>query len=232
MSIVPPSRLGKIEFYESHIAPWTTNAAGIGLTPAAVTALATLTTQARAAYNAAEAARQAARTATQNFYDKVRALHNGAGAGQDMIDAIRLHAQSKNDLNVYILAQIPAPSAPATTPPPGTPFDFTVGLLQNGALELKWKCNNPSGTQGTIYEVRRSTTGAGGSMVFVGASGVRSFVDETLPMGSTPTTYQITAVRSTSRGNPAQFTVNFGTMGPGLTTIESVTQGGPVKMAA
>jgi hypothetical protein len=39
-------------------------------------------------------------------------------------------------------------------------------------------------------------------------------------------------VRSTSRGNPAQFTVNFGTMGPGLTTIESVTQGGPVKMAA
>ena len=68
-------------------------------------------------------------------------------------------------------------------------------------------------------------------MVFVGASGVRSFVDETRPMGSTPTTYQITAVRSTSRGNPAQFTVNFGTMGPGL-TIESVTQGGPVKMAA
>jgi hypothetical protein len=69
-------------------------------------------------------------------------MHNGPGAGADMIQAIRNHAESKNDPNVYVLAQIPAPATPGVTPPPGTPFDFTVGLLQNGALELKWKCNN------------------------------------------------------------------------------------------
>jgi len=66
---------------------------------------------------------------------------------------------------------------------------------------------------------------------FVGASGVKTFTDETLPSGSAPVTYQITAVRSTSRGNPAQFTVNFGIGGPGL-TIASITEGSNVKLAA
>lgn len=239
MGIVPDTRIGKIEFYEAHAlagGPWATNAAAIGLTAAQVAALGTLTTQARAAFNAAEAARQAAKAATQNFYDKVRAMHNGPGAGSDMIQAIRNWAESKDDPNVYVLAQIPPPATPGTTPPPGTPFDFTIGLLQNGALELKWKCNNPSGTQGTIYEVkRRIGGGASGPFTFVGASGVKAFTDDTVPAGSPSVTYQITAVRSTQRGNPAQFTVNFGVGGPGL-TIESVTTeggtGGPVKLAA
>lgn len=232
MSVVPESRLGKIQFYESHTlagGPWATNAVAIGLLPTSVTTLGTLTMQARAAYNAAEAARQAAKTATQNLYDKVRALHSGPGAGQDMIDTIRLWAETKNDLNVYTLAQIPPPATPGTTPPPGTPFEFTVGLLQNGALALKWKCNNPSGTQGTIYEVKRKI--GSGAFNFVGASGVKTFTDETLPNGSAPATYQVTAVRSTSRGNPAQFTVNFGIGGPGL-TIASITEGGAMKIAA
>jgi hypothetical protein len=229
MGVVPDTRIGKIEFYEAHITPWTSNAAGIGLTPASVTALGTLTTAARAAYNAHLAAREAARAATDNFYDKVRAMHSNPGAGSDMIQTIKTYAETKNDPNVYVLAQIPPPAAPGTTPPPGTPFEFTVGLLQNGALELKWKCNNPSGTQGTIYEVKRSVNG--GAFNFVGATGVKSFTDDTLPSGATPATYQVTAVRSTARGNPAQFTVNFGIGGPGL-TIASVVESGPVKLAA
>ena len=236
MGVIPDSRLGKIQFYESHTlagGPWATNAAAIGLTPTSVTTLATLTTQARAAYNAAESARQAAKTATQNLYDKVRALHNGPGAGQDMIDTIRLWAETKNDPNVYTLAQIPPPATPGTTPPPGTPFEFTVGLLQNGALALKWKCNNPSGTQGTIYEVKRKIGSSTGAFNFVGASGVKTFTDQTLPSSSAPVTYQIIAVRSTSRGNPAQFTVNFGIGGGGAgLTIASVTDGSNVKLAA
>lgn len=234
MGIVPDTRLGKIEFYEAHTlagGPWATNAAGIGLTPAAVTALGTLTTQARAAFNAAEAARQAAKTATQNFYDKVRAMHSGAGAGSDMIEQIKNWAESKNDPNVYTLAQIPPPATPGITPPPGTPFEFTVGLLQNGALELKWKCNNPSGTQGTVYEIKRRV-GSTGAFGYVGSTGVKTFTDDTVAAGSPSVTYQVTAIRSTQRGNPGQFTVSFGVGGPGL-TIASVVEGtGTMKMAA
>jgi hypothetical protein len=40
-----------------------------------------------------------------------------------------------------------------------------------------------------------------------------------------------TLLRSTARDNPAQFTVNFGMGGGGL-TIATVTESGPMKMAA
>ena len=68
----------------------------------------------------------------------------------------------------------------------------------------------------------------------VGPPAVRTFTDDSLPSNASACTYQITAGGSTARGNPAQFTVNFGTGGPGL-TIASVTEGsasGPLKMAA
>ncbi|MBI2756718.1 MAG: hypothetical protein K2Q09_10340 [Phycisphaerales bacterium] len=162
-------------------------------------------------------------------------MHGAAGAGADMIQTIKTFApptQTTSNPNVYVLAQVPPPAVPGTTPPHGTPFDFTVGLLQDGALELKWKCGNPSGTVGTIYEVKRQI--GSGAMTFVGATGVKSFTDDSLPSNASPCTYQITAVRSTARGNPAQFTVNFGIGGGGLVGVTSarVTESGPMKVAA
>lgn len=237
MAIVPDDRLGKIEFYEAHMTPWTTNALAIGLTSTSVTALGALVTAARTAYNNAEAARQAAKAATQSFYDAVRAMHSGPGAGSDMIETIKNYAQSKNLPNVYVLAQIPPPATPGTTPPPGTPFDFTVGLLQNGSLELKWKCNNPSGTSGTIYEVSRRVGGATtGPFQYVGPTGVKSIIDDTVPSNSGPITYQITAIRSTrggvERGNPGQFTVTFGMGGGGLAITNVSGENVNAKIAA
>lgn len=234
MGIVPTTRVGKLNFYEARIAPWAANAAAIGVLPAAVTALDGLAVDARKAYNDMEALRNAAKAATQVFYESIRALHSGPGAGQDMIQAIRVKAQTTNNPNVYALAQIPPPATPSTSPPPGTPSNFAVVLLQNGAIELRWKCNNPSGTQGTIYEVMRRFT-LNGPFTFIGASGTRSFVDETIPTGSAPATYQITAVRSTQRGNPAQFTVSFGVGGVGGLgiSIAGVSEGeGGVKLVA
>jgi hypothetical protein len=226
MATVPESRLGKIEFYESHLLPWTTNMAAIGLAAPAIAGLDTLTTAARDAYNAHVSALAASRAATQAYYEAVRAMHAGPGAGSDMIGTIRNFAQSTNDPNVYTLAQIPPPAVPGVTPPPGLPFDFRVELLQNGALALTWKCKNPAGVGGTIYEVLRADSG--GAFAFVGNPGERTFVDDTVPAGAAPVTYQITATRSTARGNPAQFTVNFGAGGA---SVESVVAE-PVRMAA
>jgi hypothetical protein len=230
MGIVPSTRIGKVEFYEAHVGPWTANAAGIGLLPASVTALATAVTAARAAYNAHIAAQAAAKAATNNFYDKVRSMHSAPGFGADMIQTIKAYAETKNDPNVYNLAQIPPPPVPGTVPPPGTPTDFTVALHQNGAVELKWKCENPEGSVGTIYEVRRRTgTSTTAPFVFVGAVGVRTFVDDTIPSGVSPVAYEITAVRSTSRGAPAQFTVTFGVGGGSGFVVSSAPE---MKMAA
>ncbi len=231
MGIVPNDRLGKIDFYESHTTVWAAALATIGLTAPTVAALTNATTNARKAYGDHLAAQQAAKAATLAYYDKVRLMHNAPGFGADMIQTIKTFAQTTNNPNVYVLAQIPAPSVGGVTPPPGTPLDFTVGLLQNGALELKWKCNNPTGTAGTIYEVKRQI--GGGAFTFIGATGIKTFTDDTIPAGSSPCTYQVTAVRSTARGNPAQFTVNFGIGGGGM-VIASVMggTGADVKMAA
>jgi hypothetical protein len=239
MGIFPPSRLGKIEFYENRLTDWAANAAGIGLTPTAIADLGTLTQAARVAYGESEKARIASQAATQAFYDAVRAMHSGPGAGSDMVDQIRGFARRTDNPQVYVLAQIPAPQPASSIPPPGTPFAFTVGLLETGAIELKWKCNNPEGAGGTIYEVRRRLGNApGAAFVYVGGSGVRSFIDGSVPSGSSPVTYQVTAARSTVRGNVGQFTVTFGVGAGGgggggmLLTQDTDEQGNLVKKVA
>lgn len=233
MGIVPSSRIEKIQFYEAHLLPWTTNAASIGLTSQSVTGLSALVSAARTAFSAHLAAQEAARTATATFYEKVRLMHAGAGAGADMIQTIKTYAATKNDPNVYLLAQIPAPTPPGSVPPPGTPFDFSVGLLPDGSLDLRWKCSNPAGAGGTIYEVQRKLgSNPATPFAIIGGSGTKNFIDSTVPAGGGGgggggvdggvVTYRITAVRSTTRGVTAQFTVNFGSGGASLTVADAV----------
>lgn len=229
MSIVPESRLDKIQFYENHLAPWSANAAEIGLVPATVTSFAARVTAARAAYDAAEVARQSSKVATQAFYLAVREMHSEPGGGQDLIDTIRAFALSKGDPNIFNLAEIPPPATPGTLPPPGTPTNFTVELQPTGAILLKWRCENPVGASGTVYEVLRQSSG--GSMTYAGATGSREFLDASLPFDGSPVVYRVTAIRSTLRGVPAEFTVKFGIGGPGSSfSVTGVSEG--VKLAA
>lgn len=235
MSIVPQKSLERLEFYETHVDPWTTNAVAIGITSAAATAISVACGNTRTAYKAALAARQASKTATQAFHDELAALHT---LGMQAIELIKHKAQSTNDPSVYTLAEIPAPATPSALPPPGTPFDFRVGIEQGGAISLKWKCQNPKGSQGTLYEVRRQAQGApAGSWVFAGATGKREFLDTTLPssLAATGVNYEVVGVRSSTRGVAAIFSVRFGVSGGGGAggtggfTVESVT---PMGLAA
>ncbi|GMV24142.1 MAG: hypothetical protein AMXMBFR58_01730 [Phycisphaerae bacterium] len=74
-------------------------------------------------------------------------------------------------------------------------------------------------------------------MAIAGASvpsGVKNVTDDKVAAVSPSVTYQVTAIRSTPRGNPGQFTVSFGMGGGGGFAITGVTEGtgSPVKMAA
>ncbi len=234
MATLPDTRLGKIEFFEQRIAPWTTNVTAIGLEGTQVVNLDALTTAARDAYEAAQAARNASKAATQEFYDAVAAMVGGDDAGSDMIEQIKNHAQSTGNPNVYVLAQIPAPAAPSPAPAPGRPSNFEVSLVPiNGALTLRWKCANPAGTSGTMYKVERRI-GASGSYVTLDTVGEKSFTDESLPTSAASAeggvTYQITAMRSTIKGSPAGLTINFGA--PGSSGMTATSTSGPVKLAA
>lgn len=207
MGVLPRGRIEKVQFYETHRAPWEANAVAIGLTAAQVTALTALVDTARSNYDKMLSVRADALAATEAFNNSVTLMQN---AGAAAIKAIKTKAAMTNNPNVYTLAQIPAPLPPGPAPTPGTPSDLAIGLLGNGALELRWKCSNPTGAGGVIYEVQRRLSGSGGSFAYIGSTGTRKFVDETLPAGTAVATYQITAIRSTARGAPAQFLVNFG----------------------
>lgn len=212
MPTTPNSRIGKVQFYISHLGPWAEHAGAIGLTQADITSLDTLTTAARAAHERMRAAREAAEAATHGFHHAVALMHGGPGAGSDMIETIKNFAQTTNDPGVYALAQIPTPGPRNAVPPPGTPTRFRVSLLGDGAVTLRWHCKNPAGTAGTVYEILRSTSGepGGGKMEFVATVGAKSFTDTTIPAGTARVIYQLTALRSTLRGDPAEFNVNFG----------------------
>lgn len=232
MSTVPSKPILKLAFYEAHIDPWNTSATLIGLVTTEVTALNAKAVAARAAYLAHVAAQDAAAAATLDFATKIRQLHNAPGAGADMIRKIRTRAITTNDPGVYVLAAIPAPATPSPVGPPGTPTTFKATLNPDGSLKITFKCPNPAGSVGTIYQVARQLDGAGPFVPLTG-TGSRSFIDASVPAGSSSVTYRIVAVRSTAVGDAGQFTVNFGT-GAGGEMIASVVSAGAVapKIAA
>ena len=220
MPIVPVQTTAKIEFYENHVTPWNANAVAIGTTVAAVTDLDTKTQAARAAFNAQQAAQQAAKSTTIDLKLAMAAM---ADAGADIIKQIRAQGAIVGD-SVYSLAEIPAPAIPSPKPPPGTAYQLSVLLNGDGSLNLGWRCDNPPGTSGTIYQIFRQVGGTG-DFTYLGGVGEKRFVDETVPGGASFVTYKIQAVRSTAVGMWNTFNVQFGTNAGGMMTAMVTSSG-------
>lgn len=228
MGVIPSGRAEKIAFYNTRIPAWETHFGDIGLTSPEVANMASLVEAAVTAQQAAEVAREESKAATQAYYAAVAAMGK---TGKGLVETIRTYAVDTGNSNVYTLSLIPPPVIDTAIPPPGTPRDFTVTLATTGWLTVKWKCTNPEGAAGTAYEVQRKI--GGGNFVFIGiAGGDKTFVDNTLPAGSTGVVYQVTGVRSGLRGPSTQVNVNFGVGGGGGFAVTSVTEGSDVKLAA
>jgi hypothetical protein len=231
MGVIPSGRAEKIAFYKMRLEPWTTNAGDIGLTGPEMANMTALVEAAMAAQEAAALARTQSKLLTQAYYTAVSEMGT---TGKGLVETIRTFAIANNNPNVYTLSLIPPPVVDTAIPPPGLPREFTVTLENTGYLTVKWKCTNPEGAAGTAYEVQRKI--GGGSFVYIGiAGGDKTYVDSTLPAGSTGVVYQVTGVRSGLRGPAAQVNVNFGVGGAGGGggfTVTSVTEGTDVKLAA
>jgi hypothetical protein len=226
MATVPIKPIERVQFYENHIAPFTTSATAIGLSTLEVTDLQTKTEAARAAYDAMQAARQTSETATGAFHAAVGAMST---AGAAAIKKIRGKAEQVGGNSVYELAEIPAPATPSPIGPPGTPFGLKAVLNPDGSIELKWKCDNPAGCTGVIYHVYRQLEAAG-EFTFIGGTGNKTFPDATVPAGTSTVVYKIQGVRSSSIGVAGEYIVRFGTSSSGATTA-TVTAATP-KLAA
>lgn len=196
-----------------------------GLSAPAAAAYAALNTTWRSAYEVATdpATRTKAAIAAKNeARDPLRQMASDLAKIIDGTSTVTNEQRIELGLNVR--------ATPTPVPPPGTPSNFRVELFEDGSLQLKWKCNNPNGAKGTLYQVYRRTS-AEGEFTYLGGSGDRKFLDATIPAGSSQVTYQIQGVRSTAVGPWAQFNVNFGVTPSGTmtATVESAT---PVKKAA
>lgn len=217
----------RIAFFANHIAPWSAQATNIGTTAGAVTDLDTKTQAAAAALADQQQKKDAAEAATLALFNAIDVMTN---AGMAIVEQVHTKARSAGN-GVYALAVLPEPATPSPKAAPGKPTDLVVTLDESGVLNLKWKCPNPAGTSGTMYQIWRRIGGSG-DFTYVGGVGEKKFVDDTLPAGSSAVTYQMQAVRSTSHGPWAQFNVNFGvSTGGAMTASVTETQPSP-KMAA
>lgn len=122
----------------------------------------------------------------------------------------------KIDLGIAVRA------TPSPMPPPGTPYQFEAALGSDGSVTLTWKCNNPKGSAGTMYQVYRRI-GTATEFDYLGGTGTKTFPDATIPAGTSRVTYLVQAARSTAVGAGAQFNVSFGTSG-GAPVVEDVAE--------
>lgn len=230
MGTVPTNRLERLAFYEEHIPLWTTNAASVGLSVGDVGAMAALITAGRDGVTAQSAAKLASKNAT---IDANNALDTMGTLGAALMLKIRAYAESTNNTGVFALAGLPLPTPPSPLPAPGVCEQFVVSLLPTGAVQLKWKCQNPPGASGTVYEIRRGPS-ASGPWTFIGAAGGdRTFIDDTLARGTDLAVYQVFGRRSGLSGTPTTVNVVFGvTGGGGGFAVTSVSEVVGTKLAA
>ena len=212
---------------QAHFNVFISNADHIGLTTAQANAFKAATVSAAASAGTQESARLAAEAATDNANDKFRVLRSSAA---EMVRSIRTYAVNQNDTNVYVVAQIPPPVDPSQAPPPAKPSDLTVELDSGtGALTLRWKANNPTGTSGTSYIVRRRLSSTA-PFVFVGVTGEKRYVDNDFFAGPDSVQYTVQGQRADRAGpNSDVFIINFGRSGPGITITGTSTA---ARMAA
>ena len=221
MSVLPPQRLDQVQFCEDHHDVWAASFAQIGITSAMVTALDTLTTQARKDYAAAQQARQASKAATAAFYNSCGLMRDKAA---ELIRVIKTYADTTNNPNVFTIAQIPEPAAPGTNPPPGQPENVVVTLGLSGVLNFKWKSENATGG---FFQIKRKIGAASNPWTIIGGSGNREFTDNSIPIGTTNVQYRVWGVRGNVNG-PESLTlaIQFGVVGGPTIT------GGSLQMAA
>jgi hypothetical protein len=216
MSTYPESpRAAFLAWCEAHAPVFIANAAQIGLSTAQAAGFNVTTGALAAALLAQEQAKQAYRAATADANAAFATLRGSAG---ETVRLIRAFAESQpKPSNVYMLAEIPPPAAPSPVPPPGQPTNLVVGLTPaSGDLTLRWKCTNPPGAAGTSYIVRRRLPGET-EFAFLGVTGRKEFIDDSLIAGPDSVQYTVQGQRSDSSGPLSEiFTVNFGQLGGGF----------------
>lgn len=209
MAIVPTRTQELVNWYADHAEVWQAAPTAIGLNAAQATQFVNMSLLLADKFANQRAAETAAKNATIELNET---RTDARRLASDLIKAIKGYAAGQPKPNeIYILAELPIPSEPAPLPPPGRPYEMTVGINPtSGAIQLKWKVVNPAGAAGTTYIVRRRV-GSTGDFVFVGVTGTKEFIDTTFNAGPDSVQYTVQGQRSTIAGPVSDIlTINFG----------------------
>lgn len=236
MGIIPTPKVEQLQWCESHWPTWNDAPTTIGLTTVQTGLFKTKTEAARAAYDAAQNAKQAYRAAVtaQNS-----ALSEATTYAQDLIRVIKGFAElTSNPNNVYSLAQIPPPATPVPAQAPGKPTNFAVSLQSDGSISLSWDATDSSASSGAFFNITRKLPGQTAFTQLGGTSGSTSesrrmtFTDTSIPTSAAGAgaQYIVTGQRGTRIGEPSDaITVQFGTDGGSFT---AGVNAGSFKIAA
>lgn len=233
MSELPSTRLQRLQYFEAHYGLWQTNAANVGITAAAALSVKNATTACRAGYDAMIVARNASKAATLNFYNLNNTL---VDLGRGVISTIKSFAESTNNPNVYVLADINPPAPPTPVPAPSTPLEFTGSVSPDGVVTLTWRPESSGPSSGVFFLLeRKKMAPPEANYSVLGATMERSYIDPDADIGSGPVQYRMRAVRGNLTSAWTQPIVfNFGGGGGGFTvaTVAEDGGGGAVKLAA
>jgi hypothetical protein len=205
MARLPRTHAERIQFYQSHLAPWQESREVLGLTPAQMQALTERVARAKEMFAALQAQRSALLSAGIAFRAALADLNATGGAAMNTIHA---RAKSAKDPLLYTLAHLPIPQPAAPQPAPRKPYQQATHRTQHGQQMLRWQCKSPRRGEGTLYEIQRRLDG--GPDQWLAVVGKRQFTDDTIPPGTAELTYTITAVRCGKRGLSAAFPLNLG----------------------
>lgn len=220
MPLVPDSKSGAINFFQSHLAAWSADPAAIGLTPQQILDISGATTAAQGSYLAAQQAYNAAKSATATNDTDIETMR---AVGSSVIASIRAHAKSTGDPNVYVLADIPAPKTPTPAGAPDAPTNVRGTIDNRGAVELKW---DGSLAFHTFFEVYRMFEGQN-AWTLLASVGTKAFTDETIPPGTTSAiSYFVQARRGDLQSEASeQVTIRMGVVPVNSNTPESGQSG-------
>ncbi len=206
MSVLPDSRLAKLEWFEQRLALWAASAATLEISAAQITDLQTRISAARAAYTFAHIARNNAKSATANYY---AASDNLNELGRILIRNIKTTAETTGNPQVYILADVPEPAEPSPLGPPPIPTDLLARLSTSGIVHVTWKCTRRGGTSFQVFRSLTSPDNQNTPYVMIGVSEEQKFTDSNVPAGYMAVTYKIVAGRGGGYSDPSDPTILY-----------------------
>lgn len=233
MSVLPQTIVDFIQFCEQHETVWAVAPTSIGLTAPAVAAMTAQTTKLRTAYDTAQGARDASKSATVKMHGELTITRAQVA---DLVRQIKAYAESQsNPSATYAAAQIAPPAPPTPLDAPGKPTEFAVNLNSDGSITLSWSSSESTASTGAFFMVSRKLPGQGGFTGIGGAPGSTSetrrpsFTDNTVPSSAAGqgAQYIVQGFRGTRAGDASDAViVQFGTdTGGGLASAS-------LKMAA